>query len=183
MSPVLWFTGWRLLRQMPTHKRVHFWKLAEFRKRWLTQIILIRSLPPDPSNHEFRGPVGGPGVCPGQRAVPRPQSCHPLWLHRRHCCETARWLPAVLAIPRALWQAGGPTVPRESGEKIKKKTTTTTTRASLEEKFNVLVCSALTLLLLGGHGNQRRTSRSPHEAWGERRGVFCARNRKWSGND
>lgn len=85
------------------------------------QLILIHSLPPDPSNHELCGSVGGPGFCPGQRAVPRPQSRHPLWLHRRHCCETTRWLPAVLAIPRAVRQAGGPTVPRESGEKIKKQ--------------------------------------------------------------
>lgn len=72
--------------------------------------------PTDPSDHELRGPVGRPGVRPGQRAVPRPQPRHALWLHRRHRGEAARWISAVLAFPRALRQDGRPPVPRESGK-------------------------------------------------------------------
>lgn len=77
------------------------------------------SPPPDPSDHELRGSASRPGVCPGQRAVPRPQPCNPFRLHWRDCSETARWIAAVLAFPRSLRQDGCAAVPRESGEELK----------------------------------------------------------------
>lgn len=90
---------------------------------------LISSLPPlshqpDPPDYELRGPVSGPGVCPGQGAVPRTQPCHPFWLHWCHCGEAAWWVPAVLAVPRPLRQDGCPPVPRESGRGKKNRGTT-----------------------------------------------------------
>lgn len=69
----------------------------------------------DPSDHELCGPAGGPGVRPGQGAVPRPEPGHPLRLHRRDRGEAARRLAAVLALPRTLRENGRPALPRESG--------------------------------------------------------------------
>lgn len=81
--------------------------------------------PPDPPDHELRGSAGRPGLCPGQGALPGTQPSNPLRLHWRHRGETARWLPAVLAVPRSLRQDGRPPLQRESGKKIRKEKKTT----------------------------------------------------------
>lgn len=75
----------------------------------------------DPPDHELRGPAGRPGVRPGQGALPGTQPGNPLRLHRRHRGEAARWLAAVLAVPRSLRQDGRPPLQRESGKKIGKE--------------------------------------------------------------
>lgn len=62
------------------------------------------------TDHELCGSVGRPGVCAGQGAVQRTQPCNPVWMYRRHCGAAARWLPAVLALPRPLRQDGRATV-------------------------------------------------------------------------
>ena len=72
--------------------------------------------PPDTSDHELRGAAGGPGVRPGKGAVPGAEPGHPVRVHRRHRGAAARRHPEVLALPRALRQAGRAALQRESGE-------------------------------------------------------------------
>lgn len=90
------------------------WKKVKY--NFFTPFFCLWS--PDPPDYELRGPVGRSGVCPGQRAVPGTQPCHPFWLHWCHRSETARWIPAVLTLPCSIWQDGSPPVPRESGREI-----------------------------------------------------------------
>lgn len=79
--------------------------------------LLFPSMSPV-TDHELCGSVGGPGVCAGQRAVQGTQPCNPVWMYRCHRGAAARWLPAVLPLPRPLRQDGRAAVPWESGEII-----------------------------------------------------------------
>lgn len=87
---------------------------------FITSFLLDLLFHPDPSDHELRGSVGRSGVCPGQRAVSRPQPRHPFRLYRCHRGQAARWLPAVFSLPRPLWQDGCPPVTRESGRNLRR---------------------------------------------------------------
>lgn len=68
------------------------------------------SLPPV-TDHELRGSVGGPGVRAGQGAVQRTQPGNSVRMYRRHRGLSARWIPAVLALPCPLRQDGCSTLP------------------------------------------------------------------------
>lgn len=70
------------------------------------------------SDHELCGSAGGPGVCAGQGAVQRPQPCNSVRLYRRHRGPAARWLAAVLTVPRPLRKDGSAAVAGESGKTI-----------------------------------------------------------------
>lgn len=71
------------------------------------------------TDHELCGSVGGSGVCAGQGAVQGAQPSNPIWMYRRHRGAAARWLLAVLPLPRPLRQDGSSSVTRESGKIVK----------------------------------------------------------------
>lgn len=84
------------------------------------------------TDHELCGSVGGPGVCAGQGAVQRTQPCDAVWMYRCHRGPAARWLPAVLPLPRPLRQDGCAAVTWESGEIIE--------RPYLWLSFSLFIC-------------------------------------------
>lgn len=63
------------------------------------------------TDHELCGSVGGTGVRAGQGAVQRTQPCNTVRMYRCHRGPAARWLPAVLPLPRPLRQDGRAAVP------------------------------------------------------------------------
>lgn len=71
------------------------------------------------TDHELCGSVGGSGVCAGQGAVQGAQPRNPIWMYRRHRGAAARWLLAVLPLPRPLRQDGSSSVAWESGKIVK----------------------------------------------------------------
>ena len=62
-------------------------------------------------NHELRGPAAGDG----EGTVQRHQPGHAVGVHRRYRGPAARRDLPVLAVPRALREAGRAALPRESG--------------------------------------------------------------------
>lgn len=66
--------------------------------------------------HELRGPAGWSGAGNRQRTVQRHQPGHAVGLHRRGGRPPERWHLPVLAVPRALWEAGRAALQRESGK-------------------------------------------------------------------